>query len=84
MQDLAVDRVGGIEDGEQEHVVGLLALRCLLGELKLHQLRRQQDRVSESLDAVCVVIHPRPLGQGTEGVIIERQGGHAGVVLLLL
>ena len=41
MEHVACDRVGGVEDGEEQDMVGLLPLVGPLVQLDVHQLRRQ-------------------------------------------
>ena len=77
VEDLAGDGIGGVEHCEEQHMVGLLSLCGFLGELELHQLRREQYRVaSQPLHTVGVVVNPRPLGQRPQALLVQRDGGH--------
>merc|ERR1719341_2852483 len=71
MKHFTGDRICGVEHCEQEHMVWLLPFTGFLCQLDFHQLGWEQDRVADPLYIVSVVVHPRPLGQGTQGVLIE-------------
>ena len=85
---VAGDRVGGVEDGEEQDMVGLLPLVGPLVQLDVDQLGRQQDGVGGRphcrllLVVVRVVVDPRSLRHRRhEAVRVIHVQGHLSACL---
>ena len=88
VEHVAGDRVGGVEDGEEQDMVGLLPLVGPLVQLDVHQLRRQQDGVGGRPHCCClllvvrVVVDPRPLRHRRHEVVrVIHVQGHLSACL---
>ena len=88
MEHVAGDRVGGVEDGEEQDMVGLLPLVGPLVQLDVHQLGRQQDGVGGRPHCCClllvvrVVVDPRPLRHRRHEVVrVIHVQGHLSACL---
>ena len=75
--------IGGVEDREEEDMVGLLSLVCPLVQLDVDQLRREEDGMGPGgLLVVGVVVDPRPLCDGGDQAVgVIHVQGHLSACL---